>query len=108
MVVLLITTGTIAADAPKVNNNGNTQSDKTNSTELFNPNVLDFMVPPRWHFACVATGAWQVLRKPLGGAASGTPPLLYLAAWFLNSSSFMGLWPTACATEVRPLGKFPS
>ena len=32
----------------------------------------------------------------------------YLAPWFLNSASFMGLWPTACATDVRPLGKLPS
>ena len=35
-------------------------------------------------------------------------PPAYLTARFLNSASFIGLWPTACATEVRPLGKLPS
>jgi hypothetical protein len=33
--------------------------------------------------------------------------LIYLAT-FLNSAFVMGLWPTAWATEVRPLGKLPA
>ena len=46
MVVLLIMTGTIAPDAPYVNSNMSRLSDRTNRVEVFNGNLLDFILPP--------------------------------------------------------------